>query len=128
MKCLLDTCAFLWLSDRTDCLSAKVNELVSDAENELFVHQATTLEIQLKYDKGNLSLVIPPHKFIPEAIAKHKLLYNAFSDADIFFLEKLPTHHRDPFDRILISHAIINGLTIISPDPLIYQYPVNTIW
>ena len=128
MKFLLDTCAFLWLSDRTDCLSPKVFTLLTDTANELFVHQATTLEIQLKYDKGNLSLGIPPHKFIPRAIAMHKLVYNAFSDADIFFLEKLPAYHRDPFDRILISHAIINGLTIISPDPLIYQYPVNTIW
>ena len=116
------------MSDRTDCLSAKVIGLVSDAENELFVHQATTLEIQLKYDKGNLSLGIPPHKFIPEAISRHKLVYTAFSDADIFFLEKLPAFHRDPFDRILICHAIINGLTIISPDPLIHQYPVNTVW
>jgi len=116
------------MSDRTDCLSAKVFELVRDTANELFVHQATTLEIQIKYDKGNLSLGIPPNRFIPEAISRHKLLYNAFTDADIFFLEKLPAYHRDPFDRILICHAIINGFTIISPDPLIHQYPVKTIW
>ena len=37
-------------------------------------------------------------------------------------------HHRDPFDRLLICHAIINGLTIITHDPLIHQYPVNYIW
>ena len=53
MKFLLDTCAFLWLSDRTDCLSAKVFELVSDAENELFVHQATTAPAsQVPFDPG----------------------------------------------------------------------------
>jgi PIN domain nuclease of toxin-antitoxin system len=116
------------MSDETDCLSSHVRALLTDHDNELFLHQASVLEIQIKYDKGNLPLGIPPHKFIPESISKHKALYHALSDADIYFLERLPKHHRDPFDRLLICHAIINGLTIITPDPLIHQYPVNYIW
>ena len=128
MKLLLDTCAFLWMSDQTDCLSSHVQALLTDPDNELILHQAATLEIQIKYDKGNLPLGVPPHKFVPESIAKHKVLYHALSDADIHFLGRLPMHHRDPFDRLLICHAIINGLTIITPDPLIHQYPVNYIW
>ena len=128
MKLLLDTCAFLWMSDETDYLSSHVRALLTDHDNELFLHQVSVLEIQIKYDKGNLPLGIPPHKFIPESISKHKALYHALSDADIYFLERLPKHHRDPFDRLLICHAIINGLTIITPDPLIQQYPVNYIW
>ena len=128
MKLLLDTCAFLWMSDQTDCLSSHVQALLTDPENELILHQAATLEIQIKYDKGNLPLGVPPHKFVPESIAKHKVLYHTLSDADIHFLGRLPMHHRDPFDRLLICHAIINGLTIITHDPLIHQYPVNYIW
>ena len=128
MKLLLDTCAFLWMSDQTDCLSSHVHALLTDSDNEIVLHQASTLEIQIKYDKGNLLLGVPPHKFIPESIAKHKVLYHALSDADIHFLGRLPMHHRDPFDRLLICHAIINGLTVITPDPLIHQYPVNYIW
>jgi len=116
------------MSDQTACLSPRVRELVTDPGNQLVLHQASTLEIQIKYDKGNLPLRAPPQKFVPDSIAKHHLLYSTLSDADIYFLERLPKLHRDPFDRLLVCHAIINGLTILSPALSIHQYPVNYFW
>lgn len=43
-------------------------------------------------------------------------------------LPRLPAHHKDPFDRILVCQAIIHGMTILTPDPLIIRYPVRTAW
>jgi PIN domain nuclease of toxin-antitoxin system len=65
---------------------------------------------------------------VPDSIAKQNLLYSTLPDADIYFLECLPKPHRDPFDRLLVCHAIINGLTILSPATLIHQYLVNYVW
>ena len=128
MRLLLDTCAFLWMTDRVDHLTPLARRMLADPDNELILHQTSTLEIQIKYGLGKLPLGIPPKDFIPQALKHHDLSYHTLSDEDVFFQDRLPQIHRDPFDRLLISHAIVEGLTIVTPDPLIHQYPVKFLW
>lgn len=116
------------MCDRLEHLSGPARTLLADSANELHLHQVSTLEIQLKHASGKLPLEIPPSEFIPKALLKTDIAYHTLSDADIFFLARLPALHRDPFDRLLIAHAITRGLTILTPDPLIHQYPVNSVW
>jgi PIN domain nuclease of toxin-antitoxin system len=128
MKLLLDTCAFLWLSDRTDLLSESAHAALAAAENELHLHQASVWETQIKYSLGKLRLKLPPREFVPLALARHGVTYDRLTDESIWFLDKLPALHRDPFDRLLIAHALLGGMTIVTPDPHIHQYPVPSLW
>lgn len=128
MKLLLDTCCFLWMIDQVECLSPKAIEALENNTNELVLHQASSWEIQLKYDRGKLPLSRPPSEIIPEAISVHGIRYQTIQDSDIWHLQKLPDHHRDPFDRLLISHALYEGFKIVTPDPEIHKYPVPVIW
>jgi PIN domain nuclease of toxin-antitoxin system len=128
MKLLLDSCTFLWLADRTEFLSSPARSALEDTGNELFLHQASSLEIQIKFILGKLPLKLPPREFIPEALRRHGVNHQALEDQTIWFLDKLPLLHRDPFDRLLIAHALRYGMTIVTPDPNIHQYPVLALW
>lgn len=128
MTVLLDTCVFLWLADDPSRLSPAAREVLEDASHVLRLHQVTTWEMQIKNSLGKLPMPHPPRLAIPEAIRRLQLDYRTLDDATIYTLEKVPHLHRDPFDRLLVAHAIYEGLPIVSPDPLIHPYPVRVIW
>jgi len=128
MKCLLDTCTFLWLTDQTENLSTEAVAILQDSANDLFLSQISSIEIQIKFNRGKLPLGLPPNEFIRQALEKHHLHYLTLADDSIWALAKLPAIHQDPFDRLLIAQAIHEGLAILSPDQHIHAYPVRTIW
>jgi PIN domain nuclease of toxin-antitoxin system len=128
MRCLVDTCTALWLWSDPARLPAKVAEILRDGRNDVVFSQVSTLEIQLKFDLGKLQLPKPPSQFIPEALERHFMLYDRFRDDAIFLLQKLPHLHEDPFDRLLIAHALTDGATLLTPDPWIHRYPVPVVW
>ena len=128
MTVLLDTCAFLWLADEAHRLSGSARETLADSSNTLRLHQVSAWEIQVKYSLGKFPMPKPPRVAVPAAVAKLGLEYRTLDDETIYFLERLPPLHRDPFDRLLIAHALHEGLPLITPDPLIHQYPLRVIW
>ncbi|MGI8603432.1 MAG: type II toxin-antitoxin system VapC family toxin [Verrucomicrobiales bacterium] len=128
MTVLLDTCTFIWLADEQHRLSGVAREVLADPGTTLRLHQASTLEIQIKNALGKLPLPHSPRIAIPQAIKRLGLDYARIEDEEIWHLGKLPHLHQDPFDRLLIAHAIFDGLAIVTPDPLIHQYPVRVIW
>ena len=89
---------------------------------------ATVWEISIKWSKGSLALPCPPQEFIKRARAESLLETLPVFESEALMTSKLPNFHKDPFDRLLISQAIEHGLTIATPDPLIRQYAVRTIW
>lgn len=128
MTVLLDTCVFLWLADEKHRLSARARELLEDRSITLRLHQVTPWEIQIKHSLGKLPLPHPPRIAVPATIEKLGLDYRTLDDDTVYTLEKVPPLHRDPFDRLLVAHAIHEGLPIVTPDPLITPYPVRVIW
>jgi PIN domain nuclease of toxin-antitoxin system len=128
MTVLLDTCVFLWLADDASRLSPAAREVLEDATTVLRLHQVTAWEMQIKHTLGKLPLLHPPRIAIPEAVRRLQLDYRTLDDATIYTLEKVPAYHHDPFDRLLVAHAIYEGLPIVTPDPLIQPYPVRVIW
>ena len=128
MNLLLDTCTFLWVIDRVDQLSPGVRELLEDSTSALILHQASAWEIQIKYQTGKLGLRDRPEIIVREGLNRHGIAYHRMTDEAIWHLEKLPEHHRDPFDRLLISHALTEGLKLVTPDPRIHDYPVLCVW
>ncbi len=128
MKILLDTCTFLWLAGGGRALPPRVVELYRSPETEVFLSAASAWEIAVKYANGRLLLPEPPDRFIPEERADRGIQSLAIDEESAFHVTRLPRLHRDPFDRMLVSQAIVHGLTLVTPDPLITQYPARTFW
>ncbi len=128
MRLLLDTCTFLWLVSGDAALSRRAVELISDIGNEAYLSHASSWEIAIKYTNGKLRLHEPPETYLPDTRRRHGILELPISEAACLRVHRLPGFHRDPFDRILICHALIGEMTIVTPDPKIRRYPVATEW
>jgi PIN domain nuclease of toxin-antitoxin system len=127
MKLLLDTCTFLWIAGGTP-ISDAAGAAYRDPSNEVYLSAASVWEITIKHQSGRLALPEPPHTLIPAERRLRGVAPLPISEDSVYQLPKLPQLHRDPFDRILVCQAIAGSLAIITPDPLIHQYPVRVIW
>jgi PIN domain nuclease of toxin-antitoxin system len=125
---LLDTCTLLWYFEGSAKIPETLRDALTDPANEVLASDVSVLEIVLKYSLGKLAFPRPPSVLLPELIERHLIEHLPLSRDAIFRLESLPSHHRDPFDRLLIAQALVHGLQIVTPDPLIRQYDVATLW
>jgi PIN domain nuclease of toxin-antitoxin system len=128
MKLLLDTCTFLWVTAGSPKLSITARRSFQDFANEAYLSAVSAWKIALKHAIGTLSLDEEPHRFVPKYRALHGIDPLALSEDTVLHLGRLPDLHRDPFDRMLICQAMVEGMAILTPDQLIRQYPVRTIW
>tara|TARA_R110002111_G_scaffold173700_2_gene239242 strand:- start:64 stop:450 length:387 start_codon:yes stop_codon:yes gene_type:complete len=128
MKLLLDTCTFLWTIGQAEQLSPKAREALENGNNSLYLSQISIWEIQIKFLRGNLQLTDSPEAIITEGLRLHDIQQTPLENSAIWHLAKLPTHHKDPFDRMLIASALYNGMQMVTPDPEIAKYPVPVIW
>ena len=127
MRLLLDTCTFLWLAGGST-LSTLAAAAIRDPSNEVFLSAVSAWEIASKHRAGRLPLPEPPDRLIPIEHDLRGVRALAFDEESALQVLRLPPLHRDPFDRMLISQAIAGSLIIVTPDPLITQYPVRVIW
>jgi PIN domain nuclease of toxin-antitoxin system len=102
--------------------------MLADRKNEVFVSVTSLWEIILKWGAGKLKLPSDPAEFVTALRTKSSLETLALTESAVLQTAKLPPMHKDPFDRILIAQSIEHGLTLATPDPLIRQYAVRTIW
>lgn len=125
---LLDTCTFLWLVAGDDALPGTVQETVRNPDNAIFLSAVSAWEIIVKNQAGKLPLPQKAEVFISRQRENHLLASLPLLEAHVLTLAKLPGFHRDPFDRMLVCQAIAEGLTILTPDEAISQYPVRVAW
>jgi len=128
MKLLLDTCAFLWLTTDSEELSEQAKVLFKNTENPVYLSCVSVWEIVVKHQLGKLPLPDEPEIFIKQQCQQHIIEMLPLTDNAVYHLSRLPKHHRDPFDKMLVCQAIEHGLTILTSDGLIAQYPVSTVW
>jgi PIN domain nuclease of toxin-antitoxin system len=128
MKILLDTCTFLWIITDDPNLSSRARELFSDPAHDIYLSVVSAWEIAIKHAIGRLPLPKKPEQFIPSQRARHGITSLALEEEDTLYVTRLPEFHRDPFDRMLICQAIVNGMTILTPDESITRYPVRCTW
>ena len=84
--------------------------------------------MSVKYVLGRLPLPETPERFVPAQRERHRITAIALEEQAALYLHKLPPFHKDPFDRMLVCQAIQHQFTLLTPDPLITQYPVLTAW
>ncbi len=128
MKLLLDTCAFLWIVADAPELSARARDLFHAADNEVYLSAASAWEIAVKHGLGRLPLPDAADRFVREMRAAHGIAALPIDEESALHVVRLPGLHRDPFDRMLVSQAIVHGMTILTPDEFITQYPGRTTW
>ena len=128
MKLLLDTCTFLWVLLDAPQLSDDARRLFRDPGNEVLLSSVSAWEIAVKYTLGRLPLPEPPERYVPRQRDAHGIASLPLDEDAALHVARLPNLHSDPFDRMLICQAMLNGLTLVTPDRDIARYPVRIAW
>ncbi len=123
MKLILDTHVALWWFDDPGLLSEAAREAIAEPVNEVYVSAVTAWEVAIKRGLGKLQA---PNDLVGE-IRACGFLTLAITIDHALATEHLPSHHRDPFDRMLIAQAQLEGAAIVTRDPMFSLYGVPVI-
>lgn len=117
MKILIDTHIFLWFIEGVQ-IRQKARDFLRDTfNNEIFVSHVTAWEIAIKYGVGKLKLPDIPEIWFPNRLRRAGFLQIPIQMPHTLLIHSLPLHHRDPFDRLLISQSNAENLPIVTEDP-----------
>ena len=127
MRVLLDTHAFLWWMTDDGRLSPRARTVILDPGSELMLSAASAWEIATKLARGRLRLPVTIHGVQAE-VERQRIERMPVRFEDAITAGGLPRHHGDPFDRMLVAQAQALGCPILTRDPDIARYAVETIW
>ena len=128
MKILADTHAFLWFVTDALQLSAKAKTLLEAQDTERFFSIASVWEIAIKTSLGKLTLRKPLEEFLSEQLAANRFTLLNISAEHAFRVARLPLHHRDPFDRMLVAQSLVENLPLVSSDDALDAYGIKRLW
>lgn len=126
-RLLLDTHAFLWWVADAPELTPAARHAIADMNNECYLSLASCWELSIKSSLGKLRLTSPVERFVSEQITANGFTLLNIELRHAAKVEKLPFHHRDPFDRLLIAQAISEKLVIVSADRVFRDYGVRVL-
>lgn len=109
-------------------LSSAARDAFERPGHEVYLSAASAFEIATKVRIGRLELADEAEFFVPEEMRRHRIAPLAIQQVHALRVVRLPLHHRDPFDRLLIAQAQVEDLTLLTPDPAIGSYDVGTYW
>jgi len=127
MRLLLDTHAFLWAAAESEKLSKQSRAAIEDAANEVYVSAVSAWEITIKCMLRKLTLPLAPAAYVPARMNILGFGELAVQQEHAFALSALPPHHMDPFDRMLVAQAQVEGLTLVTADPNLLKYPCKLL-
>ncbi|MDP2832536.1 MAG: type II toxin-antitoxin system VapC family toxin [Pseudomonadota bacterium] len=128
MKVLLDTQALLWFLLDDPRLSRKALDCIADPDNDILISPASHWEIAIKISIGKYKLTEDFEAFFSREIRNNGFLVLPIEIRHTAALSKLPFHHRDPFDRLIIAQSQAEGILLISSDTLFDHYGVRRLW
>ncbi len=128
MKILIDTHAFLWLLTGDGRLSEKAREVFLDTKHNIYLSAASLWEIAIKISLGELKLKKGWMETIQKEMKRNLLIWLPIEMAHCEQVTKLPFHHRDPFDRMLIAQAMVEGMHVLTDDIDFSHYSIRSIW
>jgi PIN domain nuclease of toxin-antitoxin system len=125
---LPDTRAFLWWVDDAPELTAAARQVIADANSKCYLSLTSCWEMAIKVGLGKLQLSKSVERFVLEQLTANGFALLKIELHHVASVAKLPYHHRDPFDRLLIAQAILEKLTLLSADSVFSEYGVKVIW
>lgn len=126
MRQLLDTHTFIWFVMGNPRINPEVRERIENNENLLSI--ASVWEMAIKHSSGKLSFELPFMMFIEQQLSVNNIGLLDINLGHISVIATLPFHHRDPFDRIIISQAMVEQLPILSADTAFDSYTIERFW
>src|SRR5450830_53774 len=128
MRLLLDTHVFLWWVYDDPKLSQTARDLILDSANTKYVSDATAWELAIKAGQGKLKLNLSVGEFYIKYVNQNYFETVPLALSHLFMVERLPLHHKDPFDRLLVVHAQSEKLKIVSADSALDAYEIERFW
>jgi PIN domain nuclease of toxin-antitoxin system len=128
VKLLLDTHVFIWWTSEPARLSTKALSACQDKNNTLLLSLTSVWEMQIKHQIGKFSFTMPLADIISMQQVQGGIALLSITLDHILALDSLPSHHKDPFDRLLIAQAGVEQAVLLTHDSLLSQYPVQTLW
>jgi PIN domain nuclease of toxin-antitoxin system len=125
---LLDTHVLIWWLGSLPMLSADARDVIADPQNEAFVSSASAFEIATKYRLGKLPVAAAFVDGLDEHLRRDGFKPVAISLPHALAAGRLPGPHKDPFDRILIAQARLEGFTVVTSNPIFQRYRVPVVW
>ncbi|MCU1271201.1 MAG: twitching motility protein PilT [Acidobacteriaceae bacterium] len=127
MKAILDTHAFLWALAGDARMSRHARDVFAGS-TDLSLSIASVWEILIKVQSGKLTFPRPAGPYVLSRMAENRIATLPISIDHLLALDRLPMHHRDPFDRMLIAQSMEQDWPIITADRAFKQYPIRVIW
>lgn len=128
MRILLDTHTFLWFIEGNPRISPLALHLIEDIQNDRLLSYASLWEVAIKASIGRLPLHEPFETLIPPELDRNGIQIVDFTIEHLNRVIALPFHHRDPFDRMLVAQTMVEGVPILSTDPIFDAYGVQRLW
>jgi PIN domain nuclease of toxin-antitoxin system len=128
MRVLVDTHTFLWALLQDHRLSAKAKQILTSTEHEIYFSLVSLWEIAVKMKIGKLNTAGSSVSYIRDEMEEYGMELLPVRYEHILQLERLPLHHSEPFDRLLIAQAIAESLPILTHDAAFPAYAVKLIW
>ena len=128
MRLLLDTHVWLWMIAERERFDAETAGMLENSANELLLSAASSWEIAIKHALGKLTLPAPPARYVPQQIAKTGVTPLLVEHSHALRVADLPPHHRDPFDRLLVAQAELEGVTLLTADRQFEPYGIPIEW
>ena len=126
MKQLLDTHSFIWFVTGNPRVTNKVRSQIENNDNLLGI--ASVWEIAIKSSIGKLNLEMSIQELVNEQIINNGIELLGITTEHIAIVANLPLHHRDPFDRLIISQAMVEQIPVVGTDKVFDLYPIQRLW
>ena len=127
-RTLVDTECWLWWHLSPDRLGATALALFEERRAPLLLSAASSWEIAIKVGLGKLELPVPPERFVPEQMAEDSIDPLPIEHAHALRVARLPPHHSDPFDRLLVAQAQLERCSLLTADAQLFGYDVDLVW
>lgn len=128
MRLLLDTHTFLWFIEGNLNLSDTARNLIEDEETQKFLSIASLWEMSIKISMGKLDVGMRLSELVTQQIYDNAIDLLEIKPGHLDELTKLPFHHKDPFDRLIIAQSIVENLAVVSKDSVFRHYTVRLLW
>ena len=128
MKYLLDTVAWLWSVYADERLGDGAREILANGKEEIYLSAASSWELSIKMRMGKLNFPGPPATVVPAFMAKQGLRSMAVTHLHAVKVYDLPSHHSDPFDRLIVAQAMVEEMTVLTSDRIFEKYPIDMVW
>jgi PIN domain nuclease of toxin-antitoxin system len=128
MRLLLDTHTLIWFFAGDSQLSSIAPILIEDEDNNKLLSVASVWEMAIKKSQGNLNFTLPFQEYIEEKLSWEDFNLLNINLDHLNAIVTMPFHHKDPFDRLIVAQAMVEGIPVLSKDSAFDAYSINRIW